>query len=352
MTHTPFSDAQRGSALRGLLVFLSIIITTILGVAYTFGYVVPPGMMGVREVVIGFQFGPPQGFSTKGLAPGYHWSIPFYSTVHLIPQTLQVITINGAGATGGNESGSLEIQTEDGSSVFVESSILFRFAEEPQDGSGGPRDLLTKLKVDPDRWVNQIVQDSSNRLKFRLGSLTTSEFYDPDHRQKMLDEALSDIRERLKPYGILVEGVLLRRYRYREEIDNAIFQKNLQEQEKSLNAAKGQLAKASALLKEVSAAEDAKIKTLEVEGENKVRVIRSEGDLSRAKRSAEGDLLVAQAKAEVDKQRAGALAAGRGATVYVGRELAPMISSLKGGTISGLDPYDLQTWLKRLGVQE
>jgi regulator of protease activity HflC (stomatin/prohibitin superfamily) len=345
-------QSERGSAFKGLMFFVALIAVIVMGVAYTFGYVVPPGKMGVREVVLGFKFGPKQGFSEEALPPGYHWSIPFYSSIHLIPQTMQVLTLLRQGGDNVEERGALEIQTEDGSSVFIDVSILYRYAEKPQDGSGGPKDLLTKLKVDPERWVNQIEQDASNRLKFRLGALTTSEFYNPKLRQKMLDDAFKDIHERVKPYGILVEGILLRRYRYREEIDNAIFQKNLQEQEKSLNSAKSSLAAASALLKEVAAAEDAKIKTLQVEGENKVRVIRSEGELYRTKKNAEGDLLVAQARAEVDKLRASALATSKGASIYVGRELAPVVASLKGGTVSNIDPYDLDAWLKRLGVQE
>jgi len=350
--HKCLRTNQRGSALKGILVLILMIAAAITGVAYTFGFVVPPGMMGVREVVIGFGFGPKQGFSEVALEPGYHWSIPVYSTVHLIPQTLQILTIAETGNKSLNQQGALEIQTEDGSSVFIDVSILYRYLDSPTDGSGGPKDLLTKLKIDPKLWTKQIEQDASNRLKFRLGALSTSQFYDPEKRQASLDEAFKEIRERVKPYGILVEAVLLRRYSYREEIDNAIFQKNLQEQERSLNTAKSKLAEASAALKEVAAGEDAKIKTLQVEGENKVRVIRSEGDLYRTKRNAEGDLLVAQAKAEVDKLRAGALAAGHGAQIYVGRELAPILSSLKGGTISNIDPYDLDAWTKRLGVKE
>ncbi len=351
MTLTP-QYAERGSAFRGILIFLSIIAAVVVGVAYTFGYVVPPGMMGVREVVIGFKVGPPQGFSEEALPPGYHWSIPFYSTIHLIPQTMQTLTIRQEQEFGGEERGSLEIQTEDGSSVFVDVATLFHYAVAPTNGSGGPKDLLTKLKLSESGWRAQVEKDVSNRLKFHLGTLTTSEFYNPTLRQKVLDDASKDIFERVKPYGILVEAVLLRRYRYRDEIDEAIFQKNLQEQEKSLNDAKSRLAAASALLKEVAASEDAKIKTLQVEGENKVRVIRSEGDLYRTKKNAEGDLLVAQARAEVDKLRAGALASGQGATIFIGRELAPILGSLKGGTISGVDPYDLESWIKRLGVRE
>lgn len=341
--------SESGAALRGLLVFLVVISIAVLGVGYTFGYVVAPGEMGVRQI----KFGPYQGFSETALEPGYHWSIPFYSTIHFIPQTLQVLALN-SGSTDEQESGAaLEIQTEDGSSVYVDASVLFQYYPDTgaaEHAHGGPRDLITKLGADSRRWRAQIESDASNRLKFKLGTLTTSDFYDPVKRQDKIDKALEEIKERSKGYGIKVEGLLIQRYRYTEEIDTAIFQKNLQEQEGSLNKAKSRLAAASAILKDVTAREDARIKNLKVESENKARVIRSEGDLYEAKKRAEGDLSVAQARAEVDKLRAAALASSSGAAVYVGKELAPLLGSLKGGVVSNVDPYNLDQWMDRLGA--
>jgi hypothetical protein len=81
-------------------------------------------------------------------------------------------------------------------------------------------------------------------------------------------------------------------------------------------------------------------------------VIRSRGELYEKKQVAKGDLLVAKARAEVDRLTQGVLANSIGAEIYVARELAPILGSLKGGVVQNLDPYDLEQWVKRLGVTE
>lgn len=343
------STSQRGAAVKGLLTFLFLISLIVVGVAYCFGYVVPPGSMGVRQI----RLGPTQGFSDVALPPGYHWSIPFYSTIHLIPQTVQLLSMH-RDAVGGEDihsRGSLEIQATDGSSVFVDVSLLYHFYTEPEAGKhGGPRDLITKLGTQPQRWVNQIEADSSNRLKAKLGELSTSEFYDPVLREQKITEALEEIKSRVNMYGIALNGVLVRRYTYTDDIDSAIFQKNLQEQEERLNQAKSKFAEAHAEVEKVTATGDTKIKNLRVEGENKVRVFRSEGDLYETQKRAEADLLVAKARAEVDRLRAGALATSVGANIYVGRELAPLLTSLQGGIVTGVDPYNIDSWMERFGL--
>ena len=112
----------------------------------------------------------------------------------------------------------------------------------------------------------------------------------------------------------------------------------------------GKLAEVQAELRQVEAEGDAKIKTLSVEGENKAKVVRSEADLYQQQKMAEGDLLVAQAVAEVDRLKAGVLAKSNGAANYIARELTPLLGSLKGGIVRNANPYDLEAWMKRLGI--
>jgi regulator of protease activity HflC (stomatin/prohibitin superfamily) len=164
-------------------------------------------------------------------------------------------------------------------------------------------------------------------------------------------EADKGIRARLAEFGIGLEAVLVRRYTYREgRIDKAIFDKNLQDQEERLNVAASKLSEAKALSEQVSAEMDAKIQTLKVEGENKARVVHSEGELYQTQKVAEGDLLVAKAAAEVDTLKANLLAKTEGTQTYVAKELAPLLGSLKGGVVSDLNPYDMDEWVKRLGL--
>lgn len=329
----------------GFLTF--VVIIALLAVAYTFGKVVPPGQLGVRQIT----FGPYRGFSKDGLKPGYHWSVPVYSTVHLVPQVIQTLHLARTNQDEEPHGTAVEVQTTDGSSVDVDVSVLSRFYADPSDKHGGPADLIQKFGLNETEWIDRLRTASINEIRKSLGRLSTSEFYDPHKREKAVKDAHDLLDARMAEFGIKIEAILIRRYTYTEHrIDMAIFQKNLQDQEERLNAAASLFSQAKADLEKISAEWDAKIKTLSVQGDNKVRVIRSEADYYETQKKAEGDYLVAKSRAEIDKLRAGALASSSGARIYVGKELAPLLTSLKGGVVSDIDPYNLNQWISKLGV--
>lgn len=345
-------SGTRGSApLRVLMLLLGL---AIMGGAlvYTFGYIVWPGEIGVRQIT----FGPAQGFSKVGLKPGYHWSVPWYSSIHKVPQTLQSLDLHRDQDLYPESVGALEVQTTDGSSVDVDITVLYRFFPDSvmnEDGTmvhGGPADLLLRVGYAGD-WLEHIQTAVINELKKSLGRLSTEQFYRPDLREPQVARALDELRKRLSVDGIRVESILVKRYTYTEErIDREIFEKNLQDQEERLNIAASQLSQARAELEQVAADWDAQIKTLEVTGEREVRVIESEADRYQREKRAEGDLLVAKAKAEVDRLKATALARSKGASVYIARETVPVIGALRGGLVTGIDPFDLEAWMDRFGA--
>jgi regulator of protease activity HflC (stomatin/prohibitin superfamily) len=347
-SNTPNSGVILG-LLKGIL-FLSFLAITL---AFIFGVSIPPGSIGLRQITFSIPFGPKQGFLEKGMEPGLHWSIPVYSKVHVIPQSIQVVDVNR------EVSGALEVQTTDGSSVLVDVSMLTRYYNDSGEteiggkkiSHGGPADLIQKLGASQSQWDNTVRRVAIDELRRALGRLSTSEFYNPQKRELAAVEARDNMNEKLGKFGVGVIGAYIRRYTYSEDrIDLAIFAKNLQDQEERLNAAASKLAEAKAKSEQVSAEWDAKIQTLTVEGENRSKVIRSEGDLYQAEKVAEGDLVVAQAKAEVDKLKATVLAGTPGAEVYVAREMAPLVSALKGGVVTEVDPFDVDQWVKKLGV--
>lgn len=345
------SKAGPKTSFNGILFLAGFLALALTVVSLVFGKVVYPGEIGVRQITMG----PGQGFAAEGLEPGLHWSIPFYSQIRIIPQTVRSLDLDRDTKLFPGTMGSLDITTADGASVKADISILTRFyrtrGSEGAADHGGPVDLIQKSGLTEGAWNSTIYQVSSNELRKALGGLSYEQFYNLELRDKALDAAKDSISIALADYGIQVEAVLMRRYTYAsEEIDNAIFQKNLQVQEEQLNEASSRFAGVKAQLEQVSAELDAKISTLKVSGENRARVIRSEGDLFEAKKVAEADLLVAKSQAEVDRLRAGALAQSAGADAYVARELAPLLTSLRGGVVSNIDPYDLEQWVRRLGL--
>jgi len=342
----PVASGVLGALFSSIFGVVVLLLGLFLLLIYMFGYVVSPGQMGVRQIT----FGPSQGFSQKGLKPGYHWSIPIYSKIHFIPETIQQMHLHRDRSLYSKSPGALEVQTTDGSSVDVDMSIWYHFFDQSAADHGGPAQLLQQVGSGID-WTAHIQTAVINELKKSLGRLSTSQFYNPTMREEEIAVAKDEMNKRLNKDGIKIEVVLLRRYTYKEErIDQAIFQKNLQDQEERLNAAASKLAEAKAVLEKVSAEWDAKIKTLEVQGDNRAKVIHSEADLYEKKRVAEGDLLVAKAGAEVEKKKANVLAETEGSEIFIAKELAPLLASLKGGMVEEIDPYNLEEWMKRLGI--
>jgi regulator of protease activity HflC (stomatin/prohibitin superfamily) len=333
--------------LKTLFSFIFVVVVGALISLYTFGQIVPAGYIGVRQTL----YGPGKGFSNKGLRPGLHWSVPLYSMVHVVPETLQTISFDkrpGSRTSGG----ALDVKTGDGAVVDLNVTVITKIYDSKTEDHGGPADLITGLSLDQSRWAEQVRTVANGELRKSLSQLMASTFYEPEERARLTSEAEKAMRVQLAPYGISVREILLRRYTYRSErIDNAIFQKNLQDQEERLNEASSALSKAKAKLERVAAEWDAKIETLRVEGENKGLVIRSEADLVAAQKRSEANLAVAQATAEVQQLKAAALASSVGADVFVARELTPLLRSLSGGILSDIDPFDLDKWVEKFGVK-
>ncbi len=348
---------EHGFAIKGLVVLILLLCILVSIIYYTFGRVVPPGYIGIRQVTVDIPLGPRQGFSERGLRPGYHWTIPFYSTIHLVPQTLQLINFHRSEKSKPSsiEEGVLEVKTNDGPAVDMDISVVVRYfsfrSTAENDKHGGPGDLLINIGVNPAAWENQIRRVAANELRIALGNLLAGQFYDPSLRQDAIDSALRRMNEQLSVFGIRVEDLLLRRYTYQDSrIDDAIFNKNFQSQEERFKEASSRLASERAKIEQEIATWDANIKTMEVEGENQSNVIRSQADLYEKQKKAEGDLVLAKSQAESDRLKAEALSQGDGSEVYVAKQIAPLISGLKGGVITNIDPYDLDEWSKRLGV--
>jgi hypothetical protein len=343
--------SERGAIVPALGTFLLVIAAAVVVVAFFFGSVVPVGSVGVRKIA----FGPKQGLLTKSLPPGYHWTIPGYSTIYPVPQTVRVLDFDRDVQNNPGSFGSLDVPTTDGTTVDIDVSILYRFygASGSELGAqhGGPADLLNKVGATEAQWSKYLAQAADNELKRSLGALSTVDFYEPKARQDRVVAAEQSLQSALAPLGIKVESVLLKRYTYREEIDQAIFKKNLQELESAFNKVAGDFAEAQRDVNKVGADGDVAIQNLDKQGVSEVEKIRSEGDLYRRQKVAEGNLLVAEAKAAVDKMRADVLAQV-GSEVYVALQLTQVLQTLKGGIVANIDPYDLDQWVKKLAGAE
>ena len=340
--------SQTGFSILAILAALLVLSAALTILAFIFGVQVPPGFVGVRQILVG----PDQGYQPDALKPGFYGVIPIRSRVHLLDSKIQILAVTKGGYTTLGSSTGLDVTTADGNYVSVTSSVVFSLFQDHVDGvHGGPADLIARLGLSEASWKNQIISITSDKMIRALSALSASQFYDPAKRNEKLLAAEKEAQTALSPFGVQVERILLDHYEYVDKrIDDAIFRKNIQSQEEKLNEQKSNLADAGAKLEKASAEADANIESLRVEGMNRSLVLRSEADLYEKSKQAEGDLAYAKAQAEVDRLKATVLQKAGVSDLYVARQMAPLVSSLKGGVINQIDPYDVEAWAAKLGA--
>src|SRR5262249_8385908 len=144
-------------------------------------------------------------------------------------------------------------------------------------------------------------------LKQTLGELTTEEFYNSPLRAAKAQLATDLLNRDLAPYGLKVDQVMVRYFRYTEEIQKNIEEKKLKDQMVFKNQAESRAATEGAKLKktiqEGQAAVDIKLQ----EGKAYITTKDAERDLYVRTKRAEADLLVKLAEAKKTQLRNDAL---------------------------------------------
>ncbi|MFH1211124.1 MAG: SPFH domain-containing protein, partial [archaeon] len=337
-----------------------------------------PWEIGILQV----RFGGNEGFQEKAYEGGRRYFImPFRDTMHAVPVNLRYVAIRTelreiknegkeAKVKGGSHfeyvSGTgLEVPTADGSIVSSDVTVIYQVFKKTEYDSakklvhGGPLQLFGEAGTDPDNWDKLIRQTVEDRCKRALGSLKTDDYYNAPMREqkallakKLLNEGFTDEkgthRKGWHELGVNIVAVLVKAYYYTPVIDHAVGQKNLQIQEKALNDAKERLSTNLAEVARVSAEGDALIETKRIEGESQSQVLISQAESYKNKQESQGDLLVKNAYAEKDKLKALALEGAQSSALYVARELAPLTGMLKGGVVTGINPFDLGDWINML----
>lgn len=318
-------------------------------IAYSvFGVIVPPDKIGVRINYFDLGF-LKSGYSDRGLDPGLHLRIPGVTEIKLIPRNFQIISLAEEKYPAELDLPTLEVRTTDGPTVNTDLSILVRFFDEAAPGHGGPAQLLTYFQSEQSRQLLKIAQIAQDGVRKNLSSLSTVDFYNPERREAGAISSQKIIDEEVRTHGVSVWGVLIGRYRYAdEEIDNQIFAKNIQTQTEKLRAAQTRLAEAEAQVNKVVEFWNQRIRDKQLEGENYARLKLSESRFIEETKESDGLALKQIAAAEVSSRKSKLLAEGETGDLLVAKELVPLLKTFKGGMVSGLDPYDLNGWTKRL----
>jgi regulator of protease activity HflC (stomatin/prohibitin superfamily) len=279
---------------------------------------VEPDEFGIKVV----RLGPHRGVQKEVYGPGMYLVIPGMHEMHRLPKGVQVLELTNTPATAAlsaRREKAAHIQTSDGFFVNVDVSILYRIAD--------PYLVFTMIGPGNLFEDNGVIPKAEPILKATLGELTTEEFYNSPLRVKRTNAASEILNRELNPKGIKVELVLVRYFKYSNEIQKNIEEKKLKDQLVFKNQAEARAATEEAIIKKIVQEGEATVAVKIEEGQAYVTKKRAEKDLYVRKKKAEADLLVKVAEAERVKLKNEAME-GEGAERMVGLKMADVYKGL------------------------
>ena len=310
---------------------------------------VAPNEFGIKVVRVALLSTP--GVQPKVYDTGFHFVLkPLdLERMYKFPKDLQVIDFTGTreeAAREANVTRAAHIQTSDGFYVDVDVSIIYHIKD--------PYLVFTRLGPDRLFEANGIQPKAEPVLKQTLGELTTEEFYVSPMRHARAEEARDYLNRDLADYGIEVDQVLVRYFRYTDEIQKNIEEKKLKDQLVFKNQAEGRAATEGAKLKKMIQEGQASVDIKLQEGDAYKVTKQADRDLYVRTKHAEGDLLVKLAEARKTQLRNDAMQVS-GSDRLVGLKLAEAMQGIEllvlpSDGVDGFNPLDLTKTMRLFDV--
>jgi regulator of protease activity HflC (stomatin/prohibitin superfamily) len=284
----------------------------------TFFIYVKPNEVAIKQVKIGIN----RGIQEKVYTTGMHLVIPGINLYHVFPKDLQVFDLSSVRNQTSSRfiDRSAHIQTSDGFYVEVELSIVFKIIDAYKViKTLGPGELF---------FLNGILPKTEPVLKETLGKLTTEEFYNPYLRVEKMNEAKIKLNSELNDKGIAIEQVLIRYFKYSDEIQRNIEEKKLKDQLIFKNRAEARAETQAAQLQKTIQEGEATILVELAKGNAYQLTKKAEEELYVRTKHAKGNLLVKEAEAYKIKLKNRALK-GLGSENLVGLEMAKVLEGVQ-----------------------
>lgn len=316
-------------------------------VASIFDYV-KPSEFGVKEVKIGVT----RGIHERVYGPGYWFVKPFgMERMHHFPRHVQVLDLTSTESTERKSASHMfdraaKIQTSDGFFVDVDVSILYRIVD--------PYKLMTTLGPGALYLTNGILPKAEPILKQALGELKTEDFYNSPMRVAKADMAKEALDAEITPKGMKVDQILIRYFKYSDEIQKSIEAKKLQDQLVFKNQAETKANTEEAAIKKTKEEGEVNVK-VELEGGEAYKTEKAaETELYTRKKGAEGKLLMQMADAQSTEWKNAVMQlAGNDRKVAI--EMTKVLEGIDPivvpcGGDGGVNPLALDPVLKMFGV--
>jgi regulator of protease activity HflC (stomatin/prohibitin superfamily) len=294
------------------------------------------------------------GIHTNIYDTGIQWRLPGCEKFLVFPKSVRAVTLHSKGKS--NETpekfvrfeDAAHIQTSDGFFINLDVSILYRVVD--------PYKVVHEFGAGELYEQNGIVFQAETFLKSSMGTLHPEDFFDANKRAAKQEEARDKFNEFLFSRGLRVEHVLIRYPQYHEAVQARIEARNIQEQTKQKNIEEAKLAEALGALKEVEKQGEANLSIKLMEGSNYVTRLTAQMDSYRRKKVSEANRVISLAEAEKQRMVNNAYQ-GEGAERLVGLQWAKVLSGLdtivlESGGPNGFNPFDLETLMKQLKVNQ
>lgn len=307
---------------------------------------VPPGMVGVKQVYMGSS----SGIQAGTYSVGTYLMIPGFERLHLIPSDMQALNFSDSSAEasrGSRTAPGIKVQTSDGYNVLLDVTVLYR--------------VVDAYKVFKEAGVGRafedrlVVPNADRILRKTLGELNSEEMYAGPRRIEKSRLAQELLAAELKPKGLRVDAVLVRRYTYDERYQHIIESRNIKNQTVFLRQAEAKAA-IEQRKRDTTIAKGAAEQGTEISrGGAEVQKLKSESELYRRQKAAEGKLKVDLAEAKGTELENAALE-GAGSENMVGLKMAEVLEGVKVVVLQsdgadGFNPLDLGSVLKKFEVR-
>jgi regulator of protease activity HflC (stomatin/prohibitin superfamily) len=330
------------------LIVIAVVLKVLMWSCLTY---VGPSEFGIKVVRVPILGG--RGVHKEVYEPGFHVVLKVLDLerMYLFPKDLQVLDLTSAREEAAREasvSKAAHIQTSDGFFVDVDVSILYNIVD--------PYLVFTRLGTGRLFETNGIVPKAEPVLKQALGELTTEEFYNSPVRSAKAQLATDLLNRDLAEYGLKVDQILIRYFRYTEEIQKNIEERKLKDQLVFKNQAEGRAATEGAKLKKMIQEGQAAVDIKLQEGRAYITTKDAERDLYARRKRADADLLVKLAEAKKTQLRNDALQ-GSGSDRMVGLKLADAYKGidvivLPSDGPNGVNPFNIEQTLKLFDVKK
>jgi regulator of protease activity HflC (stomatin/prohibitin superfamily) len=202
-----------------------LLLLPLLGAAFFFPHTTGPTEVGVRTI----KWSPisAKGVEGRVYPPGgtYFFS-PILSDWHVFDTKLQNIEMHADPRRGDRKSrDDLLFKTVDGNDISLDVIVSYRI-----DPLKAPL-ILQYVAMSDEELKDKVVRTiTRSRPRDIFGELRTEEFYVSDMRDQKSEQAKQALNEILEPYGVLVERVSTKDYRFNPAYQQAIEDKKVADQ--------------------------------------------------------------------------------------------------------------------------